>query len=126
MPNFLKPGGHHWRCPFSNLTALFFLCHASLAMASVTNKEAAQAAVQRGSFAEAAVLWQQAANSYQSQKNTNGQIVALVNLAATYQALGQHPVAVQTLSEAVDLANQGGDRFSAILAKSKLGAAWTM
>ena len=49
-----------------------------------------------------------------------------MKLSAAYQALGQHPNAIQTLSEAVDIANSGGDRDCVILAKSKLGAALTM
>lgn len=50
----------------------------------------------------------------------------MVELAAAYQALGQHPKAVQTLSEAATLAEHGGNRASQILARSKLGAALAM
>jgi CHAT domain-containing protein len=95
-------------------------------MASLAKADEGQSAFQRGSFSEAAAFWQQAVDTFQKQANTNAQIEALVNLSAAYQALGQHPNAVEILSEAVDLANRGGSRSSMILAKSKLGAALVM
>ncbi|MDD5141071.1 MAG: CHAT domain-containing protein [Verrucomicrobiales bacterium] len=95
-------------------------------MAGLAKLDAGQSAFQRGSFSEAAAFWQQAANTFQKQGNTNAQIEALVNLSASYQALGQHPNAVQTLSEAVDIANSGGNRFCVTLAEGKLGAALVM
>src|SRR5260221_13276132 len=99
---------------------MVFICHGYLAVASLSKQEAGQLAFQRGSFSEAAALWQQAANTFQHQGNTNAQVEVLVNLSAAYQSLGQHPNAVETLSKAIDIANAGGSRSCVILAKSKL------
>ena len=108
------------------LVLLFFCFKPGLAPAGLAKQDAGQAAFQRGSFAEAATFWEQSAAAFQKQGNTNARIEALVDLSAAYQALGQHPNAIQTLSEAVDLANRGGSRTSQILAKGKLGAALVM
>ncbi|HSU53324.1 MAG TPA: CHAT domain-containing protein [Candidatus Dormibacteraeota bacterium] len=90
------------------------MCQAALAV-RVSSREA-----------EGATYWKEQADACQNKGNTNGQVDALVNLSAAYQALGQHPNAVDALTEAVDLAKKGGDRSRLILAKGKLGAAWTM
>src|SRR6266568_1883515 len=126
MQKSLKRRGHHWGRCLSGFSAIISICQSSLATAGLTGQEAAQFAFQRGSFTEAAACCQQAAKTFRKQGNINAQVEALVNLAAAYQALGQHPKAVQTLSEAVGIANNGGDRSCVILAKSKLGAALAM
>src|SRR6266700_1732554 len=126
MQKGLKRRGHHWGRCLSGFSAFISICQSSLATAGLTGQEAAQSAFQRGSFTEAAACCQQAAKTFKKQGNINAQVEALVNLAAAYQALGQHPKAVESLSEAAVLADRGGDRARQILAKSKLGAAWTM
>src|SRR5437016_5594432 len=126
MQNLLNRRGHNWGRCLAGLLAVFLICRSSLDAASLTGKEAAQSAFQRGSFTEAAACCQQAAKTFKKRGNINAQVEALVNLAAAYQALGQHPKAVESLSEAAVLADHGGDRARQILAKSKLGAALTM
>jgi CHAT domain-containing protein len=122
----LKSGDYGWGCVWANLCTLLLLSCCPLAVAGLTNQAAGLADFPGGSLNDAAVFWQRAAQTFQNNGNTNAQVGALVKLSATYQALGQHPNAVQTLSEAVAIANRGGDRDSVILAKSKLGAALTM
>jgi CHAT domain-containing protein len=85
-----------------------------------------QSAFERGAFPEAAACCKQAVVASQKQGNTNAQVAAMVDLAAAYQALGQHPKAVEILQDAADLAEDGGDRATLILAKSKLGVALAM
>jgi CHAT domain-containing protein len=126
MPNLLlSQQAYRWKRACALVCAFFCVCHAGFA-ASITSKEAAQSASQRGAFAEAAALWKQTADTCQKNGNTSGHVQALVNLSAAYQALGQHPNAVDALSEAVAVSKRAGDRSLIILAKSKLGAAWTM
>jgi CHAT domain-containing protein len=76
-----------------------------------------------------AFLWLGAGSSFAglpSAGNTHGQIMDMVNLAATYQSAGEYLRAEQLLQEAVDLAGSSSDRLGLALAKSKLGAACTM
>lgn len=94
--------------------------------AAETRDETAHRAFQRGAFSEAADDWQRAAEVYHRQGNVNSEIETKLNLAATYQALGQQRKAVQLLEEAVGLAEKAGERSQLIRAKNHLGAALLM
>src|ERR671937_362290 len=65
---------------------------------------------QRGAFEEAARSWQEAAQRYAQAHQPRAQSVALTQLARAYQALGQYRTAGQSLSTALELARQTGDR----------------
>lgn len=80
-----------------------------------------QAAYDRGAFDEALQQWQQAARLCATQRNIKGQVKALVNLGAAYQALGQHRLAFQTLEQAGHLAESSPDRPSLLAARNELG-----
>lgn len=53
-----------------------------------------------GDFARAAVLWQDATDSYRNANMVTEEINALILLADAYQALGQHPRALEVLHQA--------------------------
>src|SRR5262245_48857141 len=103
MQMLLKRQGHHGGC---GLAVFAFIVSAlgSFAATSQSREDGAQAAFQKGSFNEAATCCQQAAKEFKKQGDMKGQVAALVRLAGAYQALGQHPKAVENLKEAVAIA----------------------
>ncbi|HAX84929.1 MAG TPA: hypothetical protein DCY91_01385 [Cyanobacteria bacterium UBA11370] len=58
---------------------------------------------QTGQFSQAATVWQQAAQSYQSQGNKLNQAVALSYLSLAYQQLGELSQATQAITNSLDL-----------------------
>jgi CHAT domain-containing protein len=80
-----------------------------------------QVAYDRGAFDEAVAQWRQAARLYASQRNSKGQVKALVSLSAAYQALGQHRLASRTLELTVQLAETSPDRPSLLAAQNEAG-----
>jgi CHAT domain-containing protein/predicted negative regulator of RcsB-dependent stress response len=84
-----------------------------------------RAAFERGALDDAAKNWQQALQLYEAQKNSKGQVEALVKLGLACQSLGQYRLSVQTMERAVAVAERSRDRASLILAKAHLGMAGT-
>jgi CHAT domain-containing protein len=126
MQKILKPGSCRWGACAASSLAAFLVGFSTLAAVDPSREAGTQSAFQRGAFTEAAACCKRAAEASQKQGNTNAQVAAMVDLAAAYQALGQHPKAVEILQDAADLAEDGGDRATLILAKSKLGVALAM
>jgi len=58
---------------------------------------------QSGHFFEAADLWQQAAQSYKTQKNVVNQALSLSYLASAYKELGQWQAAKTVIAQSLDL-----------------------
>src|SRR5215470_16358111 len=79
------------------------------------------AAFQRGALPQAAMLWADAAQSYEKQGQVAGQISALTHLADAQAGLGQYRQAAASLGTALDLANVAGDRRRAALIGAALG-----
>src|SRR5579862_237163 len=63
--------------------------------------EQGQRAFDNGSFSEAAVDWQKAAEHFRKDRNTNAEIRTLVSEAGAYEALGQYRPAVHILEGAL-------------------------
>ncbi len=72
---------------------------------------------QHGDFEKAVRSWRQAARLYDHETQPRAHSDVLVHLSRAYQALGQHQRTLQSLSTAVALAEQAGDRthFAAVL-----------
>ncbi len=80
-----------------------------------------QAAYDRGAFDEALTQWQQAVQLYGAQHNHDGQVKALLDLGAAYQALGQQRLAFRALERAGELAENSPGRPSLPAAQNELG-----
>jgi len=80
-----------------------------------------QAAYDRGGFEEALTQWQHAEQWYAAQSNGVGRVRALVDLAAAYQALGQHRLAFQALESAGQFAENSTDRPAQLMAQNEFG-----
>lgn len=80
-----------------------------------------QGAYDRGAFEEALTQWLQAEQLFAGRHSVNGQIKALVNIGAVYQALGQQRLAFQTLQRAGKLSESVPDRPLLLAARSDLG-----
>lgn len=80
-----------------------------------------QAAYDRGAIGDALAQWRQAEQIFEAQHNIRGQINALVNLGAAYQALGQQRLALQTLEQATRLADSSPGQPSLLMARNGLG-----
>ena len=76
---------------------------------------------QRGAFEEAVRAWLTAAEHYEQARQPLGQSAALTQLAHAYQALGQYRKAAQSLSSALALAQQAGDRAQVATVLGSLG-----
>src|SRR6185503_18069249 len=63
---------------------------------------------------------------FRSQGNTNAEILTSISLASAYQSIGQQRRAVESLENALTLAEKTGDRSRVTLVKSKLGTALVM
>ncbi len=66
---------------------------------------------QRGAFEEATRAWLAAVPHYEQARQPHAQSAALTQLARAYQALGQYRKAAQSLTSALELAQQAGDRL---------------
>ena len=80
---------------------------------------------EKGAFEDAVTHWQRAAELYQAEKATAGQIDAAIHLAAARQSLGQTLLAITQLTKAVELAEATKDRPWIVRAKSSLGTAYS-
>ncbi len=76
---------------------------------------------QRGAFEEAVRAWLEAARHHEQARQPRGQSTALTQLAHAYQALGQYRQAAQSLSSALALAQQAGDRIQVATVLGSLG-----
>jgi CHAT domain-containing protein len=85
-----------------------------------------QRAFEKGAFSEAAANWQEALDASRRQGDIDGEVQAAVALASAYQALGQHPRAVDVLTNALERASQTSNGPRVTLVKSRLGAALAM
>src|SRR5262245_42092835 len=80
-----------------------------------------RSAWQRGAFEEAVRAWLEATQRYEQARQPRGQSAALTQLAQAYQALGQYRLAAQSLSSALALAQQAGDRVQIATVLGSLG-----
>ena len=76
---------------------------------------------QQGAFEEAASIWREAARSYQQTKETLEQSRALLYLARALVDLGQYRNALESLSEALELAKQVDDQSHLAAVLGNLG-----
>ncbi|OUL23119.1 hypothetical protein BV375_26520 [Nostoc sp. 106C] len=92
----------------------FILCMTSPGLAQVTNiaqfpsisvEQQARNSYTKGEFAEAAQLFQQAAQGYQAAKDPIHQALSLSNLSLCYQQLGQWDNANRAITESIALLN---------------------
>ena len=82
--------------------------------------------LQRGAFEQAAIPLQQAVQLYASERQPEGQGVALTLLAQVYQALGQYRQALQHLEDALVVAQQTGNREHMVAILGTLGSVYLM
>jgi tetratricopeptide (TPR) repeat protein len=90
-------------------------------LAAETSMAQGWSAWQRGAFEEAVRSWLDAALRYAQTAQPRTQSVALTQLARAYQALGQYRQASQSLSSALELAQQAGDRVQVATVLGSLG-----
>ena len=92
-----------------------------------TQLEQGRTLYEAGQFTQAATLWQQAAQSYQSQGNHLKVALSLSYLSLAYQELGQWPDAQKAISQSLELLTNNKQPFdtSAHLSAGKLRASQT-
>jgi CHAT domain-containing protein len=78
-------------------------------------------AFKQGNFGQAVSDWQEAAKRYKQHKQPGAQSLALTNMAAAYQALGQHKKALTGLQTGLELAQQAGDQAQVAAVLASLG-----
>src|SRR5205807_2454621 len=83
-------------------------------------------ASRRGAFAEAVRAWLAAADHYKQARQPRGQTTALTQLAYTYQALGQYRKAVQSLSLALEVAQETQDHVQVATVLGSLGQVYNI
>lgn len=76
---------------------------------------------QAGRFEEALEHWTQAVRAYQAAGNVEGQVLALVQTAEAYTALGRYPAAFEVLRGALTLAEKAGNQSVVAAVTSALG-----
>jgi len=73
---------------------------------------------ERGDFAAAAIAWQQAEATFESQGDALNQAIALSNLSLTYQKLGEWEEARQAIAESLQILQQNPSSPNPALAQS--------
>ncbi len=82
-------------------------------------------AFEKGAFDAAATHWKTAAQLYRTAGESTGQIDATIRLASACQSSGRITLAIEQLTDAVNLAEAAGDKRRLVLAQSNLGAAFS-
>ena len=111
----------------SILSCTVLVCALNMAFAAETHAEIRdiQTVLKKGDFSEALTAAKQLVQSSSTQENTDNYLNALMLLAETYQALGQHKNAIVTLKKAMPVAETGNFKSWHLIIINSLGQSYT-
>ena len=106
----------------ASLTLLGLTARGHAENAAETKMDAGEELSDRGQFEEAIARWKEAEGAFRKSKDSAGEIRALLQQAAGFQALGQHRLALGALNTAGALAGEAQDEHAATEVKAARGA----